>query len=198
MTWFRRRKQAQQASICLPVLQHPTDYKVMHDPTMQKCSSESADICVEPIKSLNKSERGIHYETQSTSSRRPRLHVCLSSHLRHWEMPRFGVHDGENTLMQRLSPSFNFGYLGIKCTPARLLVENISGRYIAAWLFKIKGKRAGKHTYTHARQQHIIIATTPRSLWIREDMVPISSSLVHHYAQGSHWKTADSGQQRQK
>lgn len=51
---------------CLPVLHHPPDRKVMHEPTEPKCSGESASSHPESIRCLNKAgERSLLLETAS-------------------------------------------------------------------------------------------------------------------------------------
>lgn len=48
------RKEKRSAGLCLPALHHPPDRKVMHEPTEQKCSGESASSHLESIRRLNK------------------------------------------------------------------------------------------------------------------------------------------------
>lgn len=50
----RERNTGGQGCARLPALHHPPDRKVMHEPTEQKCSGESASSHLESIRCLNK------------------------------------------------------------------------------------------------------------------------------------------------
>lgn len=49
-----RLEENRRAGLCPPALHHPPDRKVMHEPTEQKCSGESASSHLESIRCLNK------------------------------------------------------------------------------------------------------------------------------------------------
>lgn len=94
------------ARLCLPVLHHPPDRKVMHEPTEPKCSGESASSHLESIRCLNKAgERSLLLEAASlilaSQDCTPDLQVAPGT-----EDPTLA---SIILAARALSPSFNFG-----------------------------------------------------------------------------------------
>lgn len=137
-----------QELVCLPALNHPPDSKVMHEPTEQKCSGESASSHVKSIRRLiEAAQRFLLWGTASlflaTQSSMPAHQVAPGT-----EDPTLGSINAGS--MHALSPSFNFGCSGIKCTSPRLLAKKRLRAIFLAGFSKLKrSKRARTHTKTH-------------------------------------------------